>query len=75
MTLMTLHVPEKLEDEHEETVRFLAAKLYEANKVTLGQAAAMVNMEKWEFAELLVKYDVHFFDDSASTAISDAQKF
>jgi hypothetical protein len=34
---MTLQVPEKLEKEHDDTVRFLAAKLYEADKLTLGK--------------------------------------
>ncbi len=75
MTTLTLNVPEKLENEHEETVRFLAAKLYEGGKVTLGQAAAMVGMEKWDFAELLSKYGINFLDDSANLAINDAQKF
>jgi len=75
MTTMTLEVPEELEREHEETARFIAAKLYEAGKITMGKAAAMVGMEKWDFAEILIKYGVHFMDASAAAAIEDARKF
>lgn len=73
MTTMTLQIPDELENEHEETARFFAAKLYEAGKVTLGKAAAMVGMEKWDFAEILINYNVHFFDASAEAAINDAR--
>ncbi len=73
MTTMTLQVPAALEKEHDETVRFLAAKLYEAGKLTLGQAAEMVGMKKWDFAEVLIDYGVHYFDASAEAAINDAK--
>ncbi len=75
MTTMTLNVPEEIENGHEETARFIAAKLYEAGKITMGKAAAMVGMEKWDFAEILVNYGVHFMDVSAEAAINDAKKF
>jgi len=45
MATMTLQVPDALEKEHDETVRFLAAKLYESGKLTLGQAAEMCGMQ------------------------------
>ena len=35
---------------------FLAAKLYEAGKLTSGQAAEMVGLSKQTFTELLTKY-------------------
>jgi predicted HTH domain antitoxin len=73
MTTMTLQVPDALEKEHDETVRFLAAKLYESGKLTLGQAAEMCGMKKWDYAEILVNYGVHFFDASAAEAINDAK--
>jgi predicted HTH domain antitoxin len=60
MTTMTLQV---LEKDHDETVRLIAAKLYEAEKITLGQAAEMCGMKKWDYAEILVNYGVHFFED------------
>lgn len=45
MTTMMLNVPDALEKEHDETVR-LIAKLYEAEKISLGQAAVMCDMNK-----------------------------
>jgi predicted HTH domain antitoxin len=72
---MTLQVPDALEDNHADTVRFIAAKLYESGKLTLGQAADMAGMKKWDFAEILINYGVHYLDASADAAISDAKEF
>ncbi len=58
---MTLEIPDELERDHDETARFIAAKLYEAGKITLGKAAAMVGMEKWHFMEILGQYGVDFY--------------
>jgi predicted HTH domain antitoxin len=73
MTTMTIEVPDKLKMEQDETVRFIAAKLYESGKLTLGQAAEMCHMKKWDFAEILVNYGVHFFDASAQADLDDAK--
>ena len=62
MTTMTLNVPEALEKEHDRTVRFIAAKLYEAGEVTLGQAAEMAGMKKWDFAEVMTTYGVNIYE-------------
>ena len=70
---MILQVPDALEKEHDETVRFLAAKLYESGKLTLGQAAEMCGMKKWDYAEILVNYGVHFFDANAAEDLDDAK--
>lgn len=74
MTTMTLQVPEALEKEHDETVRFLAAKLYEAGKLRLGQAAEMCGMRKWDFAEILINYGIHFLDASALEDLEEFKK-
>jgi predicted HTH domain antitoxin len=74
MTTMTLNVPEALEKEHDETVRLIAAKLFESDKLTLGQAAEMCGMKKWDFAEILVNYGVHFLDASASADLDEFKK-
>lgn len=65
MTTITLQVPDALEEDHDDTVRLIAAKLYESNKVSLGQAAEMCGMKKWDFAEILINYDVHYFEAGA----------
>jgi len=64
MTTMILQVPEALEKEHDETVRLIAAKLYEAGKLSLAQAAEMCSMNKWDFAEILVNFGVNYLDPS-----------
>jgi predicted HTH domain antitoxin len=63
---MTIQVPEALEKEHDETIRLIAAKLFEAGKLTLRQAAEMCQMKKWDFAEILIKYNVHYLEESAA---------
>ena len=65
MTNLTLQVPDALEAHHEDTVRFLAAKLYEAGKLSLSQAAVAAGMAKWDFAEILKDYDVSYFQYTA----------
>ncbi len=74
MTTMTLQVPDALEKEHDETVRLIAAKLYESGKLTLGQAAEMCDMKKWDFAEILINYGVHYLDESATADLNEFKK-
>lgn len=71
MTTLTLQVPDFLKEDQQDIVRFLAAKLYESGKLSLRQAAEMAGMRKWDFAEILIKYDVHYFDKG----IADDLKF
>ncbi|MEO6524394.1 MAG: UPF0175 family protein [Mucilaginibacter sp.] len=61
-----IQLPDAFEQEHNETVRFFAAKLYEAGKLSLSQAADMCAMKKWDFAEALINYGVHYLDPSVS---------
>jgi predicted HTH domain antitoxin len=74
MTTMTIQVPDVLEKEHDETVRFLAAKLYEAGKLRLSQAAEMCGMRKWDFAEILINYGIHYFEASALEDLDEFRK-
>jgi predicted HTH domain antitoxin len=46
MTTITLQIPDSLGEHENETVRFIAAKLYESAKLSLGQAAEMVGLSK-----------------------------
>lgn len=76
MTTMTIQVPDALKQAQEETVRLIAAKLYEAGKLNLRQAAEMCGMKKWDFAEILIDYDVHYLDQAVANdldAFRDAQ--
>ncbi|HVW13870.1 MAG TPA: UPF0175 family protein [Mucilaginibacter sp.] len=74
MTTITLQVPDSLEKDHDETVRLIAAKLYEAGKVTLGQAAEMCGMKKWDFPAVLAKFDIPYFQYTAEDVIADVER-
>lgn len=74
MTTMTLQVPDALEKEHDATVRLIAAKLYEAGKLSLGQAAEMCRMKKWDFPAVLAQFDVNYFQYTAEDVIAEVEK-
>lgn len=74
MTAMTIQVPEALEREHDETVKLIAAKLHEARKITLGQAAEMCDMKKWDFPAVLAQYEVDYFQYTAEDVIADVER-
>lgn len=71
---MTLQVPDFLEKNHQDTVRFLAAKLYESGKLSLGQSAKVAGMKKWDFAEILIDYDVDYIQYTAEDVIADVER-
>lgn len=71
MTTMTLNVPEELEKEHDDTVQFLAAKLYEAHKLSLKQAAEMCGINKWDFPEVLAKFNVPYFQYDGNDLLNE----
>jgi len=58
----TINIPEELDMNPREISKFLAAKLYEAGRLSLGQAAKMAGMSKKAFAEILADYDVSLFN-------------
>jgi predicted HTH domain antitoxin len=74
MTTLTLNVPDSLEKDHDNTVRFLAAKLYESEMLTLGQAAEMANMKKWDFAEILGEYNVNYIQFNFEDVMADVTR-
>jgi predicted HTH domain antitoxin len=74
MTTLTLQVPHFLEENHLDTVRFIAAKLYEAGKLSLGQAAEMAGLSKPLFAEILSNYGVFYINYSAEDIFNDVAR-
>ena len=58
MNSLTLNIPDNLNLDERETRRFLAAKLYESGKLSLGQAADLAGLSKVAFSEILADYDV-----------------
>jgi predicted HTH domain antitoxin len=71
MTTMTIQVPDNLEKEHDEIVHLIAAKLYEAGKLSLSQAAEMCGMRKWDFPEILAKFNVDYFRYTSEDLINE----
>ncbi len=58
---ITVKLPKRLGLSEFEVTMFLASRLYEAGKITSGQAAEMVGLSKRAFIELLGKYNVSVF--------------
>ena len=69
---LTLEIPDSLEADESEMKRMIAAKLYEAGKLSLGQAAEVVGMTKVAFSEILHYYDVTLINYPVSEMIRDA---
>ena len=74
MRTLKINIPENVELEEKDVVIFLAAKLYESGKLTLGQAADMAALSKLSFAEILADYGVSIFNYPASDIKKDAAK-
>ncbi len=69
---LTLELPDSIEVDETEMKRMLAAKLYEAGKLSLGQAAEVAGMNKVAFAEILHYYDLSFINYPVAEMIKDA---
>lgn len=74
MQTLSIPVPEGVELDAKQTARFLAAKLYEAGKLSLGHAAEMAGLSKVAFAEILVDFGVSLYNYPASEISQDAHK-
>jgi predicted HTH domain antitoxin len=70
---LTLTMPELTDLNPADVQIFTAAKLYEARKLSLGQAAEAAGLSKRTFAELLGRYGVSLFSQNAEELESDIQ--
>ncbi|WP_209333017.1 UPF0175 family protein [Lunatimonas salinarum] len=75
MKHLTLTIPDHLELDEKDTKRFLAAKMYESGKLSLGQAAELAGLSKVAFSEILADYDVSLINYPPSDIIKDASRF
>lgn len=75
MKKITLNIPESSNLNEKDAKRFLAAKLYEVGKLSLGQAAEMAEMSKVAFAEILKDYEVSLINYPATEIAKDAAQF
>ncbi len=46
----------------------LVVRLYDLGKLSSGQAARLLGLTRWEFLDLLGRYNVSLFDDTANVA-------
>lgn len=74
MSTLTLQVPDELLEYQKDTVRFIAAKLYESGKLSLGQAAEMTGLSKPTFAEILGDYNVPLINYPVTEMLRDAAR-
>ena len=74
MKQLILNIPENLNLSEKETKRFLAAKLYESAKLSLGQAADLAGLSKVAFSEILADFDVSLINYPPSDLIRDASE-
>lgn len=75
MKELTLNIPKDFALDEAETKKFLAAKLYEAGKLSLGQAAELAGLSKSDFSEILSDYGVSLINYSSAEIIRDANQF
>lgn len=75
MKTISLQIPENLNLSERDVKRFFAAKLFEAGKLSLGQAAEMAGLSKTAFSEILADYNVSLINYPASEIIKDAATF
>jgi predicted HTH domain antitoxin len=71
MRTIQIKVPDSIEMTDYDFSMLVAAKLYEDQKLSSGQAAEMVGLSKRTFIELLGKYGVSVFSNSISDLHSD----
>jgi len=74
MSTITLRVPNELVEHKNDTVRFIAAKLYESGKLSLGQAAETAGLRKAAFAEILSDYGVSYINYSIEDILQDVAR-
>jgi len=61
---VTLKLPDNIDLNEKEISIMLAAKLYDLGKMSLGQAANLVGLNKEEFMNELGKYNVSVFGET-----------
>lgn len=74
MKQVTIDLPDHFDIDEKEVKRFLAAKLYESGRLSLGQAAEMAELSKAAFAEILSDFNVSLINYDPSEILKDADR-
>jgi predicted HTH domain antitoxin len=73
MKTLAINLPESVELDNKELTIFIAAKLFEASTLTMGQAAEMAGLSIADFMDTLYKFNVSIFNYPASELESDVK--
>jgi len=73
MKTLTLDIPDSVDFNEVEAKMLLAGKLYEREKLTLGQAAQLTGLTKKAFIEMIGKYGFSIVSDSLDDLHSDIE--
>ncbi len=60
--MISIEIPEVFGLSDQDVLKYLAAKLYEDGKLSMGKAAMLCRMEKRDFILILKDYDVSILD-------------
>lgn len=73
MKTLTVNLPDNVDFDTLQLTRFLAGSLYEKGELTLGQAAEMAGVKKWEFPDVLAQLGIPYFNIAPDELEEDAQ--
>lgn len=73
MTQIKLNIP-RLNIDEEEYIKFIAAKLFEAGKLSLAEAAKLCKTNTKEFTDILPKYGVSLINYSSEDVLEDVKR-
>jgi len=73
MKTLAINLPESVKLDNKELTIFIAAKLFEASTLTMGQAAEMAGLSIADFMDTLYKFNVSIFNYPASELESDVK--
>ncbi len=71
---LVLPLPDNIDLDANYTKRFLAAKLFEVGKLSLGQSSDMAGLSKSAFMEILKDFDVSVINYNPQDVINDSLK-
>jgi predicted HTH domain antitoxin len=74
MSTITVQIPDKIDLDPKDTIKFLSAKLYESGRLSLGQAAEIAGLSKIAFAEIIGDYNVALINYPVSDMLQDAAR-
>lgn len=73
MKLIEVQLPDDIKMDNQELKLFIAAKLFEAGKLTMSQAAKSVGYSLYDFMSILINYNVSVINHPASDLESDVR--